>query len=278
MKILDSIKEIKTALAADIGKKIALVPTMGSLHAGHLALIEQARKLADKVVVSIFVNPTQFNDDNDFKHYPRDLEADIKKLESAQVDYLFAPEAAEIYPPHFGFKIVPLRLVDCLCGSFRPGHFEGVSLIIAKLFNIINPDFAIFGEKDFQQLVVIRNLARDLNFSVEIVGVETLRESSGLALSSRNQRLSPEGLAKATVIYQTLNEIKKEVLAGTKIDLLQIKKQQQLKDAGFSKIDYLEIRGEENLNLINDYKKDQSARIFVAAYLEKVRLIDNLKI
>ena len=273
LKIFKQISAIKKFVkeARKLNKKIAFVPTMGSLHDGHITLINNAKKNADIVIVSIFVNKAQFNDIKDYELYPQNLESDIKMLEEANVDALFCPLASEIYDENFSFKIIPTDMVDCLCAKDRVGHFDGVALIITKLFNIINPHFAYFGEKDFQQLAIIKKLVKDLNFDLEIFGVETVRESSGLAMSSRNQRLSAEAKTKASMIYKTLNEIK------INPQIIEEKKQELLAN-GFEKIDYLEIRNEDNLKLNMNLFSSQKRRIFIAVYLEGVRLIDNLSL
>jgi pantoate--beta-alanine ligase len=273
LKIFKQIFAIKNFAneARKLNKKIAFVPTMGSLHDGHLTLIKNAKKNADIVIVSIFVNKAQFNDVKDYELYPQNLESDIKMLEEVNVDALFCPSASEIYDENFSFKIIPTAMVDCLCAKDRVGHFDGVALIITKLFNIVNPHFAYFGEKDFQQLAIIKKLVKDLNFDLEIFGVETVRESSGLAMSSRNKRLSEDGKIKASMLYKILNEIKNNP------QIIDVKKQELLEN-GFEKIDYLEIRNEDNLKLNMNLFSSQKRRIFIAVYLEGVRLIDNLSL
>ena len=273
LKIFKQISAIKNFVkeAKKLNKKIAFVPTMGSLHDGHLTLIKNAKKNADIVIVSIFVNKAQFNDIKDYELYPQNLESDIKMLEEANVDALFCPSASEIYDEDFSFKIIPIAMIDCLCAKDRVGHFDGVALIVTKLFNIINPHFAYFGEKDFQQFAIIKKLVKDLNFDIEIFGVATVRESSGLAMSSRNQRLSEYAKIKASMIYKILNEIK------INPQIIEEKKQELLAN-GFEKIDYLEIRNEDNLKLNMNLFSSQKRRIFIAVYLEGVRLIDNLSL
>jgi pantoate--beta-alanine ligase len=273
LKIFKQISAVKYFVkeAKKLNKKIAFVPTMGSLHDGHLTLIKNAKNNADIVIVSIFINKTQFNDIKDYELYPQNLESDIKMLEKANVDVLFCPSASEIYDENFSFKIIPTDMVDCLCAKDRVGHFDGVALIITKLFNIVNPHFAYFGEKDFQQLAIIKKLVKDLNFDVEIFGVATVRESSGLAMSSRNQRLSADAKIKASMLYKILNEIK------INPQIIEDKKQELLAN-GFEKIDYLEIRNEDNLKLNMNIFSSQRRRIFIAVYLEGVRLIDNLSL
>ena len=273
LKIFNKISAIKNFVkeGQKSNKRIALVPTMGSLHEGHLTLINNAKKNADIVIVSIFINKAQFNDLKDYQLYPQNLESDIKMLEKIGVDALFSPSASEIYDENFSFKIIPTSMIDCLCAKDRVGHFDGVALIITKLFNIVNPDSAFFGEKDFQQLAIIKKLVKDLNFDIEIFGVETVRESSGLAMSSRNQRLSEASKIKASMIYKALNEIK---INPQIID----EKKRELLANGFEKIDYLEIRNEDNLNLNMNLCSSQKRRIFIAIYIEGVRLIDNLSL
>ncbi len=273
LKIFNKISAIKNFVNENKknNKKIAFVPTMGALHHGHITLIKNAKKNADIVIVSIFINKAQFNDLNDYQRYPQNLECDIKMLEDANVDALLCPSNEEIYDENFSFKIIPTSMVDCLCAKDRVGHFDGVALIITKFFNIVKPHFAFFGEKDFQQLAIIKKLVKDLIFDIEIFGVETVRESSGLAMSSRNQRLSESSKIKASMIYKTLNEIKinPQIIEGKKRELLA---------NGFEKIDYLEIRNEDNLKLNMNLFSAQKRRIFIAVYLEGVRLIDNLSL
>lgn len=280
MKILEKVSDIKkeVAHAKRLGNKIAFVPTMGALHAGHLSLIKQAREIADIVIVSIFVNKAQFNDLNDYKNYPKIVERDLEKLINLDVDFVFLPNDNEIYGDDFAFKIEVTKFADSLCGASRPGHFDGVALVVTKLFNIVKPDLAIFGEKDFQQLLIIKKLVRDFNFDVEILSHEIIREKSGLAMSSRNSRLSDEGKEIAANIYKILKEIKNEINAGKNIENILKISAEKLLEIGFEKIDYLEIRDEESLELIHDATNTKNARIFIALFLNNIRLIDNLKL
>lgn len=273
MLVAKTINELQNFLEKEKarGKKIAFVPTMGALHEGHLALFKKAGEVGDIKVASIFVNKTQFNDSRDFEKYPRQLESDLALLKNLQLDCVFAPDDSEIFPSESSFKILPNKFVDCLCGATRPGHFDGVALIITKLFNIVKPDIAIFGQKDFQQLFIIKKLVRDFNFNVEILGHEILREKNGLAMSSRNQRLSETSKIKAAQIYQTLLAIKKD-------PKILPQKAEELLQNGFEKIDYLEIRDEENLALVKNFPSKNPARIFIAVYLDGVRLIDNMSL
>lgn len=277
MLISKTIAEIRAHLQKEavFKKKLALVPTMGALHEGHLALVKKARELAEIVVVSIFVNKTQFNDPSDYQKYPRQVEQDLEKLKNSGVTHVFIPSDEEIFSADLAFQIIPTRLIDCLCGSTRPSHFDGVALIVSKLFNIVKPNIAIFGQKDFQQLQIIKKLVEDLNFDIEIFAHEIIREKSGLAMSSRNQRLSADNKIKAANIFKILSEIKNE--AGDYEKILQ-KKREELLKIGFEKIDYLEIREEENFKLVKNFNLQNPARIFVAVYLSGIRLIDNLKL
>ncbi len=272
MLVAKTIKELQDFLKKEksVGKKISFVPTMGALHQGHLSLFKRATEVGQISVASIFVNKTQFNDPKDYEKYPRQLETDLNLLKNIGVSCIFAPADEEIFPKNSsGFKISPTNFTECLCGAARPGHFEGVALILSKFFNIVKPDVAIFGEKDFQQLLIIKNLVRDLNFDVQILGHEILREKSGLAMSSRNQNLSDASKIKAAEIYQTLLAIKKNP------ESLSFQAEKLLK-SGFEKIDYLEIRDEKNLNLISNFSCENPTRIFIAVYLDGLRLIDNI--
>lgn len=281
MFIAKTISEIRSSLKKEKSaqKKIAFVPTMGALHEGHLALVNKAKTLADIAVVSIFVNKVQFNNKNDYENYPRQNEQDLQKLKNCGVDYVFLPKDEEMFDENFSHKIIPSKLVNCLCGSTRLGHFDGVALVVSKLFNIVKPDIAIFGEKDFQQLAIIKKLVADLNFDVEIFSQETLRESSGLAMSSRNQRLCDASKIKAAEIFYTLREIGEMVKKSPQnIEKTLLEKRQNLLKSGFEKIDYLEIRDEKNLEIISNFDSHLPCRIFIAAYLDQVRLIDNIQL
>lgn len=284
MKIFESVKSIKKAIAKhkERGKKIALVPTMGALHQGHLSLIKLAQKKNYLVVVSIFVNQKQFNNAEDFNKYPQNLAEDLKMLQQNGIDILFLPKAEEIYPPNFTTHIHLQELSSSLCGKTRPGHFDGVALIITKLFNIITPHAAIFGEKDFQQLQIIKRLNRDLNFDLKIIAAPIIRDSNGLALSSRNMRLSKTECEEiAPKIFQILSYLKKQLGQKKNHNLSQLLSEasENLRSSGFGKIDYLEICDEETLlplTNLRQFTKNTQARIFIAIYLGKIRLIDNI--
>jgi len=257
---------------------IALVPTMGNLHDGHLSLVEIARQHAERVVVSIFVNPTQFGDGEDFAAYPKTLELDKRRLKRANVDLLFVPNIETMYP--FGVDnatsvTVPV-LTDELCGSFRPGHFDGVTSVVSRLFSLVQPDVAIFGEKDFQQLMVIRRLVKDMSLPVEIIAGPTRREEDELALSSRNQYLTEEERAIAPQLYATLIKIGEGLQSGKRnYTKMEQQAMNDLEALGF-KPDYVSIRRAENLGE-PDRDTDELV-VLVAAHLGKSRLIDNLAV
>jgi pantoate--beta-alanine ligase len=258
------------------GQSVALVPTMGNLHVGHLQLVKQAKELADKVVVSIFVNPTQFVAGEDFDTYPRTIEDDLAQLRGIEPDLIFVPEVDEVYPAGLESEtrvIVP-ELDSIFCGAFRPGHFTGVATVVCKLLNMVQPDIALFGNKDYQQLLVIKRLATDLCIPVEIFGVETIREANGLALSSRNRYLTPEEKAVASELYQALSGIAEAVKAGSN-DYQQLEADAiaHLEDKDF-KTEYLNIRNASNLG----EPTEEELVVLAAAWLGKARLIDNIQI
>ncbi len=275
--IFHDIKSLRRAVAQwrDSGEKIALVPTMGALHAGHVSLVEAARKKADRTVVSIFVNPTQFAPNEDFAAYPRTLEADLARLAEAGADGCFAPTAREIYPEGFATQVIPGG--PALAGledRFRPDHFAGVALVVAKLLNQAQADFAFFGEKDFQQLAVIRRMAADLDIPTRIFGVPTLREADGLALSSRNIYLEAEERAQAPLLARILNETAAAIRSGAAPEEAAAQASAKLGSAGFA-VDYLEARQAETLAPIAS-REEGPIRLLVAARLGKTRLIDNI--
>ncbi len=260
------------------GQRIAFVPTMGNLHAGHLQLVQVARENADRVVVSIFVNPLQFGPGEDFAKYPRTREADIAKLETLAVDAVFAPEEGQFYSKDKGlttFVEVPV-LSDILCGAFRPGHFRGVTTVVNKLFNIVRPEVAVFGSKDFQQFTIIQQMVLDLAMPVKLLGVETVREPDGLAMSSRNAYLSKEHRALAPALYQSLVDIRQRILAGdNNVSTLEHAAKQQLGDKGF-RVDYLEVCDAGTLARPQNSTNEQV--ILAAVWLGNTRLIDNIRI
>ena len=270
------------ALRAQVGawrvaeESVALVPTMGALHIGHLALVEAAKKHADRVVVSIFVNPTQFGPNEDFNRYPRPIERDLDKLRSAGADAAWLPNVEAMYPQGFGTTVHVSGPSKGLDGDFRPGHFDGVATVVSKLLLQVMPDVALFGEKDYQQLCVIKRLAADLDIRVRIVGVPTVREEDGLALSSRNVYLSPEERGIAPQLHLVLQVAAKELVEGAEVAPTLSKAVASLLHIGFRKVDYLELRDEDTLEPQVVYQ--EPARLLVAAHLGTTRLIDNISI
>lgn len=256
---------------------VALVPTMGAIHAGHLQLVAEAKKNASKIVVSIFVNPTQFGPNEDFANYPRTLERDIQLLAQAGVDLVWSPSAIEMYPEGFATSIHVAGLREALCGAFRPGHFDGVATVVAKLFMQIRPDIALFGEKDYQQLMLIKRLVKDLNMNIEVLGVPTLRERDGLALSSRNQYLDADERKIAPKLYAILQQTSNHIRSGADVkDMLGLA-EKEIIAAGFTKIDYIELREEESLMPVVNFS-EETARLLTAVWLGKTRLIDNVRV
>jgi pantoate--beta-alanine ligase len=256
------------------GETVALVPTMGALHAGHLALVTRGKELCDRVVVSLFVNPMQFAPSEDFSRYPRDERGDAAKLAEARVDLLYAPGLAEIYPEGFSTTVSAGALADGLCGPFRPGHFAGVATVVTKLLLQAQADVACFGEKDWQQLQIVRRLVRDLDIPMRIEGVPIVRESDGLALSSRNLYLSPAERQAAPALHRTLLAIVQRIETGKTSPAAAVAAGiQELKRAGFGKIDYVAAVDAESLAPL---RADRPGRVLAAAWLGRTRLIDNL--
>lgn len=279
MHTVHGIGELRAQLAAwrQAGQKIAFVPTMGNLHRGHLELVRRGRELAHKVVSSVFVNPLQFGPNEDFTRYPRTLPQDQAALSGAQCDLLFAPSAAEVYPRGMeGLTRISVPDVsNILCGQFRPGHFDGVATVVSILFNLVQPDIALFGEKDYQQLLIIRRMVTDLHMPIEIVGVATEREPDGLALSSRNQYLSAVERKLAPEMQATLREVAGKLQAGRRdFAALSYAGIKRLEAAGF-RSQYLEIRA---LDLQPPSADSSSFVVLAAAYLGNTRLIDNVTV
>lgn len=284
MQILRTTREIQALADGEraAGRRIALVPTMGALHAGHLSLVDEARKRADRVWVSIFVNPAQFDDPRDYDRYPATFEADRAQCEQAGVDAIFAPTPAELYPEGAETWVEVSELSKPLCGSARPGHFRGVTTVVAKLLLAAKPHVAVFGEKDFQQLAVIRRMARDLLFDVEIVGAPIVREPDGLALSSRNVHLGPRARREALALVRSLDAVEQAVAEGERSrDRLLALVKDELATAALGRVDYAELRDPATLETSPE-RIDGPALLALAVYFEpegpqgtRVRLIDN---
>jgi pantoate--beta-alanine ligase len=280
MQCIETIPELRRLIASwrRSGERIAFVPTMGNLHDGHLSLVERARGLGERVVVSIFVNPLQFGEGEDLAAYPRTPEEDAARLHQAGVDLLFRPREAEVYPHGRAgqtFVEVP-GISDILCGASRPGHFRGVATVVAKLFNLVQPDVACFGEKDYQQLTVLRRMVADLNMPVELVGVPTMREADGLAMSSRNGYLTAEERQLAPALYRTLQQLAARIGDGER-DWPRLEREagEALSQAGL-RPDYVSIRRAGDL--AEPAAEDRALVVLAAAFLGRARLIDNLLI
>ncbi|MBK8750706.1 MAG: pantoate--beta-alanine ligase [Candidatus Competibacteraceae bacterium] len=280
MQTVHGIAELRTQVMAwrHAGERVALVPTMGNLHRGHIHLVERAREQAPRTVASIFVNPTQFGPNEDYAGYPRTLDADCRQLEAAGLDLLFVPSVTAIYPRPLE-EMTQVRvpvLSQVLCGASRPIHFGGVATVVSKLLNLVQPDVALFGEKDWQQLVIIQRMAADLDMPIEIIGIPTVRESDGLAMSSRNGYLSAEERAVAPTLYATLQAMVERWRAGERdYAMLEHEAKARLAAAGF-RPDYFEFRRARDLQ--HPTLEDTELRIFAAAWLGRARLIDNVPV
>jgi len=271
----DALSEALAALREG-GKTIAFVPTMGALHAGHMALVAEARRRADHVVASIFVNPTQFGPNEDLAAYPRREAADAAMLEKEDTAILWAPDAATMYPDGLESTVHVSGLGDALDGAAHPGHFDGVATVVSRLFGQVRPDIALFGEKDYQQLAIIRQLVRDLGLPIEIVGMPTQRDEDGLALSSRNAYLSEEERLAARILPRALGEAAQAIAGGAPVEEALERARARLAEAGFDPIDYVELRDAETLAPVEAL--DRPARLLAAARIGRTRLIDNLPV
>ena len=272
-----TIRDLRAQVAVwrDAGERVALVPTMGAIHAGHLSLLAEAKAKADRVVTSLFVNSLQFGPREDFQAYPRDEAEDAAALAAGGSDLLYAPESSEMYPPGFSTKVRVGDLTEDLCGAARPNQFEGVATVVAKLLLQCAPDITIFGEKDYQQLLVIKRLVRDLDIPVEIAGGAIVREDDGLALSSRNAYLSPAERKIAPVLYQTICNVAADLEQGRGADDASAAARFKLEAAGF-RVDYVAVRNPDTLEALHGPVKN--ARVLAAVHLGKTRLIDNLPV
>ncbi|MGX5806075.1 pantoate--beta-alanine ligase [Bradyrhizobium sp. Arg314] len=275
VRIVSELRSIVAAWRRE-GLRIAVVPTMGALHEGHLSLVRAALAKSDRVIVTLFVNPRQFNNAGDLAAYPRTEHDDAAKLASVGADILYAPDAADIYPPGFATTVSVGGLSDGLCGTFRPGHFDGVATVVTKLLLQSGADLAFFGEKDFQQLHVVCQLVRDLDIPIKIIAGPTVREADGLALSSRNARLSLAERQRAPRLAEILVQTARQLSSGESVEHVLTVGREAILAAGFSKVEYLELRADSDLASI--VTLDRPARLLVAAWLGQTRLIDNLQV
>ena len=278
-KIVRSVEDLRDVVACwrRDGKSVGLVPTMGAIHIGHLSLVTEAKSRCDKVIASIFVNPTQFGENEDFDAYPADEAYDVKELLGANTDLVFCPGYDDVYPEGFSTIVSVTGVTSGLCGPFRPGHFDGVATIVSKLLLQCLPDIAVFGEKDYQQFLVICQLVRDLNIPVEIVGAPIIREEDGLAMSSRNRYLSVEERALAPELNRVLRSVADAVIEKpADCERICSLARSELLEIGFSSVDYVGVCDTETLELLKSYS--ESARVFGAARLGSARLIDNLRV
>ncbi len=276
--IVRSVADLRAQVASwrAEGLKVGFVPTMGALHPGHLSLVQAAKTKVDRVVVSVFVNPTQFGPNEDLDAYPRQEAADRESLATVNAHLMYAPTVAEMYPDGFATKIDVSGVSEGLCGGDRPGHFSGVATVVTKLLLQVGPDVAAFGEKDYQQLQVIRRLVKDLDIPVEIMGVPISREEDGLARSSRNAYLSASDRAVAPALYRMLQRVAASLQAGVSVADALASGQADILAEGFHSVDYLELRSADNLAVLDKF--DRPACVLVAARLGKTRLIDNLEL
>lgn len=278
MKVVTTVAALRETVAAwkAQGQTVAVVPTMGALHGAHLSLVRAARAHANRTIVTIFVNPTQFNDPADLAKYPRNEAKDTALVETAGADLVYLPDVAEMYPDGFATTISVKGVSEGLCGAHRPGHFDGVATVVAKLFTQTGADFALFGEKDFQQLHVVRRMARDLNLPVTIVPCPTAREADSLAMSSRNARLSSDDRRAAAALPRTLFDAARKIADGDDAAIVIAAARERLLAAGFHSVDYIELRAESDLRALS--APSEPARLLAAAHIGHVRLIDNVPV
>jgi pantoate--beta-alanine ligase len=279
MQVIHTINEM-VSIAKNIhsqGKTIGFVPTMGFLHKGHTSLFDKSSEQSDVTIASLFVNPTQFGPNEDYNQYPRDLERDKSRAEAHNVEYLFVPDALEMYPIGFGTSLYIKNITDKFEGKLRPGHFDGVALVVAKLLNIIRPEFAFFGQKDYQQTLVIKQIVKDMNIQTKIIVTPIIRLESGLALSSRNTYLSEDDLKKSTILYNAMASAKAAILDGERhrknINAIM---HQVLRSAGGIRIDYASVALADDLSEPELFYPNDAAVLLLAVYIGKTRLIDNI--
>ena len=278
MQTLRTVAELRTRVRGwkQDGRQVGVVPTMGALHDGHLSLVRAAKRGCDRVIVTIFVNPTQFNNSDDLAKYPRTEAADAALLAAEGVDILFAPSADEVYPAGFATGVAVQGVTAPLEGALRPGHFEGVATVVAKLFGMTQANRAYFGQKDWQQLQVVKRMVADLNIPVEVVGCDTIREADGLALSSRNVRLDALSRAQAPGLYKVMTRTAAAIKGGADVTAALAQGRDDLRQAGFAEVDYLDLRSAAMLEPMTTL--DQPARLLAAAWIGGVRLIDNIAV
>ncbi len=277
IEILETVGRLKSWRRDLSGQRVGFVPTMGALHEGHAELVRSSIKECDQTIVSIFVNPAQFAQDEDLDLYPKTIEADLKLLQGLGVSAVFFPDKEEMYPNGFTTYVHEEKLSQPLCGQFRDGHFRGVTTICLKLFNLVEPTVSYFGLKDAQQFLVIRKMVKDLNLNMEVKGVRNVREADGLAMSSRNRYLSPENREKAPMIFSQLDKIKSGLRSGESFDLLRSSAQTSLEEVGF-RVQYLELLDTLRLDSVGKIAPGESQEVLlaIAAHLGETRLIDNL--
>jgi pantoate--beta-alanine ligase len=278
MQVFNEIAPLKAFIKAKkhAGKSIGLVPTMGALHTGHLSIIEASKEENDITICSIYVNPAQFNNAADLQKYPRTIDKDTKSLEKVECDILFCPSNQEMYGKDSLLKFEFGHLDKVMEGRFRPGHFSGVALVVSKLFNIVEPDRAYFGQKDWQQFVIIRQLVEELKFNLDLRVVPIFREADGLAMSSRNQRLAPAERQKAVVFYRALEAAKTSLLSGSSFDEVSTMVRKIVESSDLVTLEYFEIAESKNLNLLDNVKAADRAIMCIAGFVGEVRLIDNM--
>ena len=271
----DALRETVDAWKAS-GETVGVVPTMGALHDGHLSLVRAAKKSCDRVIVTIFINPKQFNNPEDYENYPRTEEEDARKLTSLKADVVYVPDGPQMYPEGFATTVSVEGITDGLCGAHRAGHFDGVATIVTKLFTQTQADQAFFGEKDYQQLQVVTRLARDLDLRITVVGCPTIREEDGLAMSSRNLLLSDRARTYAPELHRAMEEMAEGLIAGGDFDTLRAAAVARIERAGFTQVEYLDLRSADTLAVMQT--ADRPARLLAAAWLAGVRLIDNIAV
>jgi len=277
-EIIRTLVELRSKVAGwkAAGESVAVVPTMGALHQGHLSLVRAAKEACDRVIVTIFINPKQFNNPEDYKNYPRTEEEDARKLIALKADVVYVPDGEQMYPYGFATTVSVEGITQGLCGAHRAGHFDGVATIVTKLFTQSQADKAFFGEKDYQQLQVVTRLARDLDLPIEVIGCPTIREEDGLAMSSRNLLLSDRARTWAPELHRAMEEMSEGLLAGGDLETLRAAAVSRVERAGFTQVEYLDLRSADQLELMTT--PDRPARLLAAAWLAGVRLIDNIAV